>query len=216
MMFIVFLTLSALLYSTSGTSERLFSSDFRAPNPPAVLAEYQASFVQHKWDASGISHIVSGTIYANLRRQRLRMDITYDGVIASSLFDYENANIDGTVPNYIYTLSPTIASPGVCAQYNVTPAYPLFPPNILIDSDAAFTGLATDNLFYSDQQPLWSWGLSIGGVSVTVFLDRNNTAVRIDFSAPGGTFTTTRLFNIIAGSPNDTLFEYPCRLDDIR
>lgn len=76
------------------------------------------------------------------------------------------------------TLSPTIGSAGVCAQYNVTPAYPLFPPNILIESDAAFTGLITDNLFYSDQQPLQSWALSIGGVSVTVFLDRTNTSVR--------------------------------------
>lgn len=99
--FIVLLSLTAFIYSSSGTSERLFSSDFRVPNPPAVLAEYQASFVQHKWDASGISHIVSGTIYASLRVQRLRMDITYTGIIASSLFDYENANVDGTVPNYM-------------------------------------------------------------------------------------------------------------------
>lgn len=101
MNFVIFLSLSSIIYSSYGASERLFTSDFRVPSPPAVVAEYQASFVQHKWDASGISHIVSGTIYANLGLQRLRMDITYDGIIASSLFDYANANVDGTVPNYV-------------------------------------------------------------------------------------------------------------------
>lgn len=98
---VTFLTLSTIICSSNGISERLFASDFHAPSPPAVIAEYQASFVQHKWDATGISHIVSGMIYANLGLQRLRMDLTYEGIIASSLFDYANANIDGTVPNYM-------------------------------------------------------------------------------------------------------------------
>lgn len=97
----ILLLLASFIYSSNGTS-RLFSSDFITPSPPnSVVAEYQASFVQHKWDATGISNIVSGTIYASLGLQRLRMDITYDGIIASSLFDYANANIDGTVPNYM-------------------------------------------------------------------------------------------------------------------
>lgn len=91
------------LFSFSFTySERLFASDFRAPSPPtSVVAEYQASFVQHKWDGTGISHIVAGTIYASLSVRRLRMDITYDGNVVSSLFDYANQNSDGTVPNYM-------------------------------------------------------------------------------------------------------------------
>lgn len=98
---VIFLTLAAIICFSNGISELLFANDFRAPSPPALIAEYQASFVQHKWDATGISNIVSGMIYANLGLQRLRMDMTYDGIIASSLFDYANANVDGTVPNYM-------------------------------------------------------------------------------------------------------------------
>lgn len=102
-MFIVsFLLFVTFICSSNGYSETLFASDFRAPQPPGtVVAEYQASFVQHKWDGTGISHIVSGMIYASLAVQRLRMDITYDGIIASSLFDYAHPNNDGTVPNYV-------------------------------------------------------------------------------------------------------------------
>lgn len=98
----ILLILTTLIYSSIGTSERFFSGDFQTPSPPeSVVAEYRASFVQHKWDTSGISHIVSGTIYANIGLQRLRMDLTYDGNIVSSLFDYANTNTDGTVPNYL-------------------------------------------------------------------------------------------------------------------
>ena len=97
-----FLSFVTLIYVSNGYSERLFASDFRAPQPPnTVVAEYQASYVQHKWDGTGISHIGSGMIYASLTVRRLRMDITYGGVIASSLFDYANPNSDGTIPNYM-------------------------------------------------------------------------------------------------------------------
>lgn len=102
-MFIVgFLFVLIFISSCNGYSERLFASDFRAPQPPSsIIAEYQASFVQHKWDGTGISHIASGMIYASLTVGRLRMDITYNGIIASSLFDYTNPNSDGTIPNYV-------------------------------------------------------------------------------------------------------------------
>lgn len=84
----------------NGYTQELFASDFRAPPPPSkILAEYQASYVQHKWDETGISHISSGMIYASLTLGRLRMDVTYDGVIASSLFDYSKINPDGSIPN---------------------------------------------------------------------------------------------------------------------
>jgi hypothetical protein len=102
MLILGFLSFAVLICSSAGYSELLFASDFRAPQPPnAVVAEYQASYVQHKWDGTGISHIGSGMIYANLGLQLLRMDITYDGVIASSLFDYAHPNSDGTIPNYM-------------------------------------------------------------------------------------------------------------------
>ncbi len=96
------LSLVTLIDSSAGYSERLFAGDFRAPQPPnSVVAEYQASYVQHKWDGTGISHIGSGMIYASLAVRRLRMDVVYDGVIASSLFDYANPNSDGSIPNYM-------------------------------------------------------------------------------------------------------------------
>lgn len=95
MYIIGFLSFVTFIYYSTGTSVRLFSRDFRTPKPPhSILAEYQASFLQHKWDATGISNIASVVIYANLALQRLRMDLTHDGIIVSSLFDYANA---GTV-----------------------------------------------------------------------------------------------------------------------
>lgn len=95
------LSFAALLYASTGTSKRNFDSNFQTPTPPLLVAEYRAHFVQHKWDGTGISNIASGTIYANLEVGRLRMDLTHDGIIASSLFDYSNPNLDGTVPNHM-------------------------------------------------------------------------------------------------------------------
>jgi hypothetical protein len=102
MFVICFLLFVSLFNPSIGYSERLFASDFRAPEPPSsIIAEYQAAYVQHKWDATGISHISSGMIYANLAIGRLRMDLTYSGIVASSIFDYAHQNSDGTVPNYM-------------------------------------------------------------------------------------------------------------------
>jgi len=175
-----FLIISLLFQPIRGYSERLFASDFRAPQQPnSIIAEYQAAYVQHKWDGTGISHISTGMIYASLSFKRLRMDVTYNGTIASSLFDYAKPNSDGTIPNYIYTLSPSTSTAGICTCYNVTPAYPLFPPNILVTSQATFGGLVYDNLFYADQEQLHTWDLLFPpSTSVTVFLDKNNTLVR--------------------------------------
>ncbi|CAF1260238.1 unnamed protein product [Didymodactylos carnosus] len=207
------LLLVVYLSHAATPSQRLFAADFRAPDPPiSIIAAYKGSFIQHKWDATGISHIASGMIYANPTIGRLRMDLTYEGVIASSLFDYASANSDGTIPNYIYTFAPTTATQGACTYYNVTPAYPLFPPNILQAYGATFVGLITDNLFYADQPALEAWAVLFGATtSATVYLDANQTLVRIDFSSPvRGTFTTTRLFNIAPGAPSPNLFVNPC------
>jgi hypothetical protein len=55
----------------------------------------------------------------------------------------------------------------------------LFPPNILVQYQATFAGLITDNLFYANQEPLYTWDILFGGTtSVKVFLDSNNTLVR--------------------------------------
>ena len=88
----IFITFSVV----NGYSNKLFESHFRAPDPPAeILADYQASYVQHKWDGTGITHISTGTIYASLAVGRLRIDVSYDGILASSLFDYAKENSDG-------------------------------------------------------------------------------------------------------------------------
>ncbi|KAJ6633235.1 hypothetical protein Bhyg_16556 [Pseudolycoriella hygida] len=210
--FSLLLSFANLLYLSAGSSKWFFDSNFSKPDPPMLVAEYYANFVQHKWDATGISNIASGTIYANLEVGRLRMDLTHDGVVASSLFDYSNANQDGTVPNYMYTLAPTTASNGTCAQYTVVPAYPLFTPDILIQSEATFVGLVNDDLFYVHREPLNAWDVLIAAsISATVYVDSNNTLVRMDFSTPMlNTFTTTRLFNIKANRPANNLFDNPC------
>ena len=94
------LPLLALIHVISGSSQKLFASDFSAPQPPAaLLVDYQATYVQHKWDATGITHIGAGTIYASTTAGKLRMDVAYEGNLASSLFDYSRANADGSIPN---------------------------------------------------------------------------------------------------------------------
>ena len=99
---VVVVLFSFFVTSSDGFTEELFANDFRAPDPPnSILAEYQASYVQHKWDGTGISHISAGTIYASLAVGRLRLDVTYDGIIASSMFDYSKINPDGSVPNFM-------------------------------------------------------------------------------------------------------------------
>lgn len=76
-------------------------------------------------------------------------------------------------------MTPTSAANGTCAHYNVTPAYPLFTPNILIDSGATFAGLVDDDLFYINREPLNAWDVLFAGtISATVFVDNNNTLVR--------------------------------------
>lgn len=96
------LVLATVLRSSVATSEQLFAGDFRAPQAPnALVADYQASYVQHKWDGTGISHISSGMIYAGRTANRLRMDLSHEGVIASSLFDYGKAISEFIVPNYM-------------------------------------------------------------------------------------------------------------------
>jgi hypothetical protein len=78
-----------------------------------------------------------------------------------------------------YTLTPSTAVAGTCTSFNVTPAYPLFPPNILQASQATFAGLHEDDLFYAGKGQLQVWDLLFGGsTSVKVFLTANNTLVR--------------------------------------
>ena len=78
-----------------------------------------------------------------------------------------------------YSLSPSTSKTGSCAFYNVTPAYPLFPSNILVVSQATFAGLVTDDLFYAKQGPLQVWDLLSGAsTSVKVFINSNKTLVR--------------------------------------
>lgn len=78
-----------------------------------------------------------------------------------------------------YTLSPNTATAGSCSSYNVTPAYPLFPPDMLVQYHATFSGLVTDNLFYASEEQLHVWDVLFGGsTSAKIFLDRNNTLVR--------------------------------------
>lgn len=76
-------------------------------------------------------------------------------------------------------MTPSTGTPGVCTYYNVTPAYPLFPPNILLASQATYGGLVKDDLFYAQQSPLQAWHLLFGSsTSVTAFVNQNKTVVR--------------------------------------
>ena len=76
-------------------------------------------------------------------------------------------------------MGPSTGVRGNCTYYNVTPAYPLFPPNILLARKATYGGLIKDDLFYTEQEPLQAWHLLFAGsTSVTAFVNQNKTVVR--------------------------------------
>ncbi|CAF1081232.1 unnamed protein product [Adineta ricciae] len=202
-----------LLWEIVTASDEYFQADFQTPDPPeSIVAEYQASFIQHTWDRYQTSQITTGMIYASSKLRLLRLDTTYRGIVASTLLDYDKTNVDGTVPASIYSLTPTTAAQPSCQILDIKPSYPLFSPNVLSVYGAIFIGSVRDEFFYTDHGALQAWQLIITNDENAVFyLNRNHTLIRYDYSTPiRNTYGTMRLFNIIPETPNITIFSNPC------
>jgi hypothetical protein len=99
----------------------------------------------------------------------------YEGVIASSIFDFKNTTSDGLVANYISSFTESLVQQPQCNTYYVAPGFPLFTSGILRDNGSVFMGIVHDQLY----GPVSAWQIMYGGVlPVTIYLDRNSTFVR--------------------------------------
>ncbi len=91
-----------------------------------------------------MSHIASGYIYNSPSNHKIRVDEAFDSNFASSLFDYTDISSDGLVSNTLYTLAPCIAATPQFWHGYVMPVFPLFTSDILVTSNAVFTGIVDD------------------------------------------------------------------------
>ena len=94
--------------------------------------------------SSSFSHISSGYLYHSTTHSKVRADASYDSSIVSSLFDYTNTDSNKLVWNTLYTLEPSVsAAPKIWTGF-VKPAWALFEEDILVKSNAVFTGVVED------------------------------------------------------------------------
>jgi hypothetical protein len=70
----------------------------------------------------------------------VRVDETYKGALASSIFDFSNVTQDGLVDNKLTIFSADLTHPDVYRGY-VNSNYPLISPEFLVVGAAVFSGL---------------------------------------------------------------------------
>ncbi|CAG8342212.1 unnamed protein product [Penicillium salamii] len=195
-----------------------FSSEFEQPTPPMIKAEYQTSFIQHKWNQN-LSHITTGFINNSPSQNSVRVDESFDGSLASSFFNYANSTKEGLVENTLTTYTYESDKPAVWKGF-VNSNFPLFHENILVQNGAVFGGLvrrqfndhlvaAVSRLFpgqfrawhsteANDQSHQWNI-MYQGAIPVTVYVNNCNVMVGYDyFSAGQRTRVITEYFNIQA------------------
>jgi len=94
--------------------------------------------------SSSFSHISSGYLYHSTSHSRVRVDATYSASIVSSLLDYTDRSADNLVRNTLYTIEPSVsAAPKIWTGF-VKPAWALFEEDILVKSNAVFSGVVND------------------------------------------------------------------------
>ncbi|KAF9086638.1 hypothetical protein BGX27_003145 [Mortierella sp. AM989] len=187
-------------------SQEVYSSSFKQPEPPLIIDEFSANFMQHKWNNLSMSHITSGVIYMSASNNKARIDNTHDGIIQASLFDYRNVTNDGFL-NKNLILQNLTKAPKCEYSYISIPAYPPMYKTILEDSGAVFAGWTQDDIYGKVE----TWNFLYSSIPVSVFIDQQKRFVRYDFWTPQDrTFTTTRFYNIQNKTQSRTLFDMPC------
>ncbi|KAI9791620.1 MAG: hypothetical protein M1816_003706 [Peltula sp. TS41687] len=208
------LALAQKSYNASGvvitpnlsSSTTPFSSTFQQPSPPVINAAFRANYIQHKWDFE-LSHVVSGFFYYSPANQAVRVDAAYDKTLQSGFFNYKNTTSDGLVENIDYSWTPSVTSQPQCATYMVNSDFPLFPPDLLVNSGAVYAGTAMDEL--NGIVTMWEV-LYQSIIPVTLYLNSENSITRYDYFAPDRrTKVITKLFNIILGETDAAVFEFP-------
>ncbi|CAG7926613.1 unnamed protein product [Penicillium olsonii] len=170
-----------------------FSSGFEQPEAPLINAEFQTSFIQHKWNQN-LSHITNGFIVNSPAQNLVRVDEAYDGTLASSLFNYANSTKEGLVENTLTTFSHKSNKPTVWKGF-VNSNFPLFPEDILVQNGAVFGGLVRRQF---NDHFVAAWNIMYqGAIPVTVYVNNCNVTVGYDyFSSELRTRVITEYFNI--------------------
>ena len=135
------------------------------------------------------------------------MDLTYNGNLGSSLFNYNNVTNDG-VSNIQWLLTPAITSmPTFFDGYVQNPGFPLLSADLLTAGSAVYAGVYED----PDSGTLSKWNiLYAGSIPTTVMVDSENVIHGYEFWAPDQrTFVITRLFNIVTGKISKDVFAFP-------
>ncbi|MCJ1472122.1 hypothetical protein MMC13_000769 [Lambiella insularis] len=194
-------------------SYALFSSTFTQPAIPDVVTDFHGHFIQHKWDVN-VSHVASGYWYNSATHGKVRVDETYDGAFASSLFDYTDVNAKGQVLNKLWTVQPSVGSPPTCfTEHLPDPAFPLVTSDLLKSNQAVFGGVVNDPVVGYAQ----SWNLLYGGsIPVVVYLNQKDLLVGFDFwGAERRTKVVNRFFNTAVSSIDGEVFDnFPCKSPD--
>ncbi|KAH8896732.1 hypothetical protein GQ53DRAFT_818998 [Thozetella sp. PMI_491] len=172
-----------------------FSSQFQQPLPPVVKTEFNASFIQHKWNQH-LSHITAGYLYHSPTRKEIRVDQAYSGTLGSSMFNFNNVTEGGLVDNTLISFTDTCCtSPQIWRGY-VNSDFPLIMPDVLINAEAVFVGLARRDLTKGE---VAAWSILYQGlIPATVFVDPTGVIVGYDYFFPvDRTRVVTEFFNIV-------------------
>lgn len=103
-----------------------------------------------------VSHIASGYWYNSATLGKVRVDESYDGAFASSLFDYTDVTADGLVLNKLWSVGPSVGSrPSCFVEHIPDPGFPLVTVGFLKDNQAVFGGIVNDPVVGYAQSVSW-------------------------------------------------------------
>ena len=96
---------------------------------------------------NNVSHISSGYWYNSAAQGKVRVDETFEGSLASSLFDYTNITAEGRILNKLWEIHPSVGSTPTCfVEHLQNPAFPLVTVDLLKVNQAIFGGVVNDPL----------------------------------------------------------------------
>ncbi|KAM5349013.1 hypothetical protein ACJ41O_008836 [Fusarium nematophilum] len=150
--------------------------------------------VEKALENQNLSHITTGHIDNSPSKKFVRVVQAYDGIMASSFFNYANVTKEGLVDNTLTAYNGQSTTPEVWRGY-VSSNFPLFSTSLLVDAGAVFGGLVKRNFINT---PVAAWNIMYQGViPVTVFVDNCHVVVGYDYFSPElRTRVITDLFNI--------------------
>ncbi|CAF3467697.1 unnamed protein product [Fusarium graminearum] len=168
-----------------------FSAGFKQPHPPVIQAEFTTSFVQHKWNQK-MSSISTGFIHNLPSKGLILVDQVVDGMLTSSVFDYNNVTYDDNVDHTMTAFQNASKSPVVWRGYDAV-SFPILTTQMLVNGDAVFIGQVTRD--FSGRGVGWMI-MDRGKNPLTIYLNPCNVAIGYDyFLRDEKTRVVTEFFN---------------------